>query len=154
MIISRGTQSPIFLWFIPDDWTYKTEEGEFRPIRLMVSGFISFVATFALFALWARFGNYLIEKQQKDREARISLRMSDKKRDLRKMNKYKREETFAELRRRKEELDKLKKKSPFQEEESIVLERLLLEQLLKESNKKQKKENNIFEELDEQEESL
>jgi len=144
MIIGRGT--PILLWFIPDNWVYKTEEGEVRPIRLMVSGLIALIATFAL---WARLGDDLSEKRQKDREARISLRMSYKERDLREMNKYKREEAIAELRRRKEELDKLQKISPFQEE-SIVLE-----QLLEESDKKQKTRIGMFGEiLDEQEESL
>lgn len=66
------------------------------------------------------------EKLRKDREARISLKISYKKCDLREMG-YKREKVLAEFKQKKE-LEKLcedEKLSPFQEEDLIALEKVL-----------------------------
>jgi len=132
IIIARGFD--LYLWFIPDNWSYETEEGEIQYVRTTITAFTGFVVTCCLTVVLEKVCR---QKHREQTEEKIAWLILKKKGRLDSaVNKSEREKVLAEFRTEKDKLEKLEWKSkltPVQERNLRVLLGLL-DDLEKESS--------------------
>lgn len=116
-----------FLWFIPDGWTYKTDDGEIKAIRLAVA---STIGVFAALALAGLFHRVCKEKWDKERGERIRCHIHALKFQIHANFGGDRVLAFFRFIEKKQVLDTLAREgkiAPWQEEELEALMQVLSE---------------------------
>ena len=123
LIIAAGVD--LFLWFIPENWSFETDDGSFDPVRGTIATLLALGITVCLVMLLE---NACLEKHDEQTEENIKWYIERYKSKLDSdSNEIDREKLKAELKAEKAELDKLNwpnKLTPRQERKLRVLQGL------------------------------
>jgi hypothetical protein len=129
------------LWFVPADWGYHNEEGEFRLIRNSVAGIISFFMAFFIAYLFAEVRTLCREVLKKENQ----IERAGWKDKFKRMEKGALEEKATEFKQDVEKLHELSCKVglTIEQEEELNLLHELLYDLEEEINRKEKRRKSL-----------
>jgi hypothetical protein len=117
-----GTGLDLYLWFIPDRWAYRTDEGDIQFVRETIKACLAFGITFCLASVLEK---ACLEKHREQTEEDIMWKIKRYKMQLDTASKESdRSEILSELKAEKSELEKLNlqnKLTPWQEKKLRVL---------------------------------
>ena len=122
-IITTGVK--LYMWFIPDNWTYETDEGEIKAVRWSIASILGFAITCCLTTVLEK---VCLQKHQEQTEEKIAWDIERNKRNLdseaSESNREKILETFRKEKASLEELNWQNKLTPIQDRKLRVLQGL------------------------------
>ena len=128
-VVTMGVER--LLWFIPENWVYETEEGEFRVVRYSIAAIIGFIAAFFLGTLFDKVTEMRRENKDLCTELAITKEIERRrKEELDFLEEGYVKKAAAEFRRKLKELEELAETDslkPNQEIERRILLGLLNE---------------------------
>lgn len=80
LVIGSGVR--FLFWFIPEDWTYKTEDGEIRPIVISISSFIGLIGAIFLCVLFDKVDEMRHSIEELETKLNVIGKIKQRKEDL------------------------------------------------------------------------